>query len=79
MEKIICKNCNETIAFPGVPNRSFTGTFMTCTECGTELKKASYLLKLSEYQVTLYCKKCLIKMHKRTGLKCPKCGTVNIK
>jgi primosomal protein N' len=77
MEKIICKNCNETIASPGIANRSFAGTFMTCSECGDELKKESYLLKLSEAQVTLFCKKCLIKLRKRTGLKCPKCGTIN--
>jgi predicted RNA-binding Zn-ribbon protein involved in translation (DUF1610 family) len=77
MEKIICKNCSETIATTGIANRSFAGTFMTCSECGNELKKESYLLKLSEAQVALYCKKCIIQLRKRSGLECPKCGTNN--
>ncbi|HXK50350.1 MAG TPA: hypothetical protein PKW56_07775 [Clostridiales bacterium] len=79
MEKIICKYCGKEIASPGYANRTFAGTFMTCSSCGSELNKLSYLLRLSESQVTTLCVKCLKKMRKRTGLKCPSCGQLNLK
>ncbi|HQO09742.1 MAG TPA: hypothetical protein PLK90_08400 [Clostridiales bacterium] len=77
MEKINCKKCSATIATPGYASRTFAGTYMTCSQCGTELKKVSYILKLSEVQVAFVCKKCIAIIKKRTGLKCPICGTIN--
>ncbi|MDD3045415.1 MAG: hypothetical protein PHF33_08175 [Candidatus Delongbacteria bacterium] len=77
METVKCKKCGATIATSGYAGRSFAGTYMSCAECGSELKKASYLLRTSEVQVMLICVKCFKKIRKRSGFKCPACGEIN--